>query len=414
MPTMTAKEQVIYMPAKAQTVIASTARYKVLYGGRGSGKSFSFADALVCRAVFQKLRILCTREMQNSIRDSVHKLLTDRIHSLGFDDYFIINKDAIYSRIGSEIIFKGLRHNISEIKSTEGLDLCWVEEAEKVSQNSWDILIPTIRKEKSEIWISFNPEDEKSATYQKFVVNTPPDCAKEFMTWRDNKYFPDVLMRELEYDKRVDNDKYLHVWEGQIKRYGANCIFANKIKIEDFETPEDVRFYYGADWGFSNDPTVLGRMFIKDRKLYLDYEFYAVGIEITELENAFDSVPGSRKWEIIADCERPDTISFMEKRGFNIRGAEKGKGSVEDGIQFLRSFEEIVIHPRCRGAVDNFSNYKWKQDKITQEILPIPVDASNHWPDAARYALEPYIKAKEPNIRIIEILSTSGDDDELD
>jgi phage terminase large subunit len=139
-------------------------------------------------------------------------------------------------------------------------------------------------------------------------------------------------------------------------------------------------------------------MFIKDTKLFIDYEFYAVGIEITELERAFDTVPESRTWTIRADSERPDTISYMRQRGFNIVGAEKGKGSVEDGIQFLRSFEQIVIHPRCRGAIDNFLNYRWKQDRITQEVLPIPADGSDHVPDSARYALEPYIKAKEPMI----------------
>jgi phage terminase large subunit len=336
--------------------------------------------------------------MQNSIRDSVHRLLQDRIEALGFGDYFTVQRESITSRIGSEFIFKGLRHNISEIKSTEGIDICWVEEAEKVSAESWEILTPTIREEGSEIWVSFNPESDKSATHLKFIKNPSPDCRSAFLTYEDNAFFPSVLRKELEYDKRVDYEKYLHVWMGQVKRYSNALIFNNKIKIEAFETPSDAEFYFGADWGFSNDPTVLGRMFVKDNKLFIDYEFYAVGIEITELERAFDTVPESRKWKITADSERPDTISYMNRKGFNIVGAQKGKGSVEDGIQFLRGFEEIIIHPRCRGAEDNFTNYKWKQDKITQEILPIPAEGSDHWPDAARYALEKYIKAKEPHI----------------
>lgn len=389
------------MPRKCQRVIGSKARYKILYGGRGGGKSFAIADALICLALYNKLRILCTREMQNSIRDSVHRLLIDRINALGFDDYFIIQKENITSRIGSEFIFKGLRHNISEIKSTEGLDIVWCEEAEKITDESWDILIPTVRKENSEIWISFNPENEKSATYRRFILNTPPDSVKEFIIYSDNKYFPFVLRKEMEYDKRVDYEKYLHIWMGQVKRYGAACIFANKFHVMDFKTPEDAEFHFGADWGFSNDPTVLGRMFIKERKLYIDYEFYGIGVEINELESAFDTVPGSRKWNIIADSERPDTISYMQQKGFTIRGAEKGKGSVEDGIQFLRSFEDIIIHPRCPHAADNFGNYKWKQDRITQEIMPIPAAGSDHWPDAARYALEPYIKSNTPGILFI-------------
>lgn len=389
------------MPLKAQRVLAPPARYKVLEGGRGGTKSFDVADYLITQSVFRKLRILCTREMQNSIRDSVHRLLSDRITALKLDDYFVVQRESIMSRCGSEFIFKGLRHNISEIKSTEGIDRCWCEEADLISEESWTILIPTIRNEGSEIIITFNPENEKSATYRRFITNPPPDCLHAHLTWRDNKFFPEVLRKELEYDKRVDYEKYLHVWEGQVKRYGAAVIFANKYRVEAFETPSDAEFKFGADWGFSNDPTVLVRMFIKENKLYIDHEFYAVGIEINELERAFDTVPESRKWKITADSERPDTISFMRKRGFNIVGAEKGKGSVEDGIQFLRGFEEIIIHPRCRGSIDNFSNYKWKQDKITQEILPIPAEGSDHVPDACRYALESYIRAKEPSIRWI-------------
>lgn len=315
------------------------------------------------------------------------------------DDYFIITQDSIKSRYGAEIIFRGLKNNISEIKSLEGISIAWVEEAEKVSQASWDILVPTIREEDSEIWVSFNPESEASPSYKRFVLERREDTITGFLNWNDNEHFPQVLHREMEYDKRVDFEKYQHVWEGMVKKYGEAVIFKNKIQVEEFITPEDTQFFFGADWGFSNDPTVLGRMWMKDNILYIDHEFYAIGVEINELERAFDTVPGSRTWKITADSERPDTISFMRRKGFNIVGAEKGKGSVEDGIQFLRGFEKIFIHPRCRCAVDNFSNYKWKRDKVTNEILPIPAEGSDHWPDSARYALEMYIKAKEPTIR---------------
>jgi len=383
------------MPLKVQEVIGVPSRYKVLEGGRGGGKSYSFADALITKAAYEKTRVLCTRETQHSIKDSVHRLLSDRIEYLGFSPFFDIKRDSIVSRVGSDFLFKGLLRNINEIKSTEGVDVCWVEEAEKVSQNSWDVLIPTIRKANSEIWVSFNPEDEHSPVYQKFIVNPPPDCRHAHVTWRDNPLFPDVLRKEMEYDKRVDYDKYLHVWEGEVKKYSDALIFKNKVFVEEFETPEGTQLYFGADWGYSVDPTTLQRMWIKDHTLYLDHEFYAHGVEINELEAGFDKVPGSRKWKITADSARPETISHMARLGFNIVGAEKGKGSVEDGIEFLRSFERIVIHPRCKGAIDNFMNYRWKKDRVTEEILPIPLDASNHTPDACRYALEDYIKSKE-------------------
>ena len=387
------------MNPKVQRVLGRKSRYKVLEGGRGGGKSTPTADALVVKAANEKLRILCTREMQNSIRDSVHRLLCDRIEALGLSEFFVIQRESIVSLCGSEFIFKGLRHNISEIKSMEGVDICWCEEAEKISKDSWETLVPTIRKENSEIWVTFNPEDEKSATYQRFIVNPPPDCLHAHVTYKDNKYFPDVLRKEMEYDKRVDYEKYMHVWEGQLKKYGDGCIFKGKIRVEEFIADKDTEFRFGADWGFSNDPTVLTRCFIKDNRLFIDFEFYAIGIEITELERCFDTVPESRKWRIVGDSERPDTISYLARKGFKIQGAEKGKGSVEDGIEFLRGFEAIIIHPRCRGAIDNFSNYKWKRDRISQEILPVPADGSDHSPDSVRYALEAYIKSNAPNIR---------------
>jgi phage terminase large subunit len=347
--------------------------------------------------------------MQNSIKDSVHRLLSDRIHALGLDRYFIIQQETIISVTGSEFIFKGLQKNINEIKSTEGIDICWVEEAGKVSENSWVVLIPTIRKERiiqgivypSEIIITFNPELETDPAYQRFVLHTPPDCAIEEITYADNAYFPEVLRKEMEYCKRVDLEAYKHIWLGKLKGYSNALIFKDKIFIEEFDIPEGVRFYYGADFGFSVDAMWMGRMFIRNNCLYIPDEVYGVGIEIDDLPKYWDKIPGSRHWTIRADSARPDTISYLKKQGFNVVGAEKGKGSVEDGISFLRSFEKIIIHPRCAGAKSNYENYRWKQDKITQEIFPIPVDKNNHAPDGCRYALEPYIKSKK---NIFEVL----------
>ena len=396
----------LQMPWKCAWVLSQDKRFKILRGGRGSGKSWSVARYLVIKAAFDDCRILCTREMQNSIRDSVYKLLVDQIRELGLESYFEILKDGIRGRFGSEFIFKGLKHNISGIRSTEGIDICWVEEAELVSDDSWMLLIPTLfRKKDSELLVTYNPETDGSATDLRFCKNIPPSCAWAEVNFEDNPWFPEGLKELQEYDKKVDEEKWQHVWQGRYKQYADALIFKGKILVEDFETPTDsVQFYFGADFGFSNDPTVLSRMFIKDGKLYIDQEAYGIGVEITDLHQFFASVPGSDRWRITADSQRPDTISFLSQShtakngttypGYDIIGAEKGKGSVEDGIQFLRGFEQIVIHPRCRGAVDNFFNYKWKQDRVTQEILPIPLDSSNHVPDSCRYALERYIKSK--------------------
>lgn len=395
----------IYLcPKKVRKVLQQKARYKVLYGGRASSKSWSVARYLVVKAAFNKLRILCTREMQNSIKDSVYRLLVDQIHNLKLEPYFIIQADGIRGIYGSEFLFKGLRHNISEIKSTEGVDIVWCEEAEKISEDSWVILIPTIRKENSEILITFNPELEKSPTYQRFVLHPPDDCISQEVNYLDNPHFTDVLRKEMEYCKRVDYDAYLYIWMGKLKKYSEALIFANKFSVEEFDIPPEVQFYYGADFGYSVDALWVGRCFIHNKCLYISDEVYGVGIEVSELHKYFEKIPDAHKWTIRADSARPDTINFLsqpargkdgiEYKGFNIVGAEKGKGSVEDGIEFIRGFEHIYIHPGCQGAKTNFENYRWKQDKITNEILPIPVDKNNHAPDGIRYALEPYIKKK--------------------
>ncbi len=386
------------MPVKAQRVIKAKKRYKILRGGRGSAKSTAFADGILTRAKNSKIRVLCTREMQNSIKDSVHQLLSDRIVALGYEQDFIVEGKVIYCTNGSEIIFKGLKHNIKEIKSTEGIDICWVEEAEAVSEYSWTVLTPTIRKEGSEIWISFNPENEKSPTYVKFIKNPPDDCISEILNYDENKYFPEVLRREMEYDKRVDFDKYMHIWMGQVKFYAEDLIIKNVI-VEEFETPKDAEFRIGMDFGFSKDPTALARMYVTGNTLFIDYEAYGHAIEIDHLPNFCNQIPEIEKWKITADSERPDTISYLNRNGFHIVGAKKGKGSVEDGIQFLRSFEKIIIHPRCPKTASDFGNYRWKRDKVTNEILAVPAEGSDHAPDAVRYALEEYMKAKQEDIK---------------
>lgn len=374
-------------------------RYKVLYGGRGSGKSWAIADYIIQKCAFGRFRVLCTREIQGSIKDSVYRLLCDRIYFHKLQQFFVIQRDTIQSIYGSEIIFKGLRQNVSEVKSTEGIDICWVEEAERLVHDSWEVLIPTIRKEESVILVSFNPDDENSDTYTRFIEKDGrpvgrTDVLRAFVNWWHNPWFPEVLRREMEWCRGNDPEKYDHIWGGRPKKYGQAVIFKNKLRVEEFEpADENTQFYFGADFGFGSDPSCLVRMFIRDRKLYLDKEFYGYAIEIDHLPQCYDTVPGSRDWVIRGDTARPDTISYLANHGFNCVAAEKGPGSVEDGIEFLKNFEAIIIHPSCTGSVSDFSNYRWKVDKVTDQVLPIPVDKSNHACDAARYALEPYMKA---------------------
>ena len=370
------------------------ARYKVYYGGRGGAKSWSIARALVKLAAEKPLRILCTREFQSSIGDSVYRLIADQIVSAGLDEFFTVTQASITSTAGAQFLFKGLRRSIQEIKSTEGIDICWVEEAQSISNSSWEILIPTIRKEGSEIWISFNPEDEKDPTYQRFVINTPPNTIIEKVGWEDNPHLPATLEAERLYMLAVDPEAYDHVWGGNCRTISDAVIFRNRFEVSTFDDPiPGTRLYYGADWGFSQDPTALVRCWIDGDYLKIDQEAYGVNVELDSLPELFDTVPGARNWPIMADSSRPETISHVKRKGFNISGAAKWPGSVEDGIAVMKGFRKIIIHERCKRTAEEFRLYSYKTDRLTNDILPIIVDKHNHCIDATRYALAGFIKA---------------------
>lgn len=205
-------------------------RYKVVYGGRGGTKSWSFADALLALGAAQPLRILCAREIQRSIKDSVHKLLSDRIEALGLGKFYEILETEIRGRNGTEIIFAGLAgHTVESIKSYEGVDIVWVEEAQSVQKRSWDILIPTIRAPNSEIWVSFNPDMDSDDTWQRFVVNTPPGAVVVKTTYADNPWFPAVLEQERLHMQRTAPDDYDNIWEGKCRTVVAGAIYAREI-----------------------------------------------------------------------------------------------------------------------------------------------------------------------------------------
>ena len=690
-----AAETVVDFPAPFQPLFQPH-RYKVYYGGRGSGKSMSFARALLILGATRPLTVLCTREIQTSINDSVHRLLREQAEALGLGGFYTVTKSAIYGQNGTEFTFKGLRFNSREIKSTEGVDICWVEEGQAVSADSWDVLIPTIRKPGSEIWISFNPLDETDPTFQRFVVNPPDNAYVRKVNFDENPYFPDVLANEMEWLKKRDYQSYLHIWEGEVRKHSNALVFAGYFSVEDFETPRDARFYQGADWGFAClggdtlimtdkgeipirdiragdmvltrkgyrrvvaflprgrkkvytvdcgngrpitatadhrfytadgwkrvdelkavekicviqsssmaghtnaiptestritsiasgrraagiingfttgicgkahtgrflhdvtfitsmatrliialiisfvflkanirksttqarwgqfqqkrwqntgddtatipqtgksagqrllrrlkngaayarnvarnilllmsikdsaprnagrkatqgmqdgntlaryvgkdsssrhttntppaqviahischsqsgwedvfdlsiegeheffangvlvhncDPTTLIRCFIRDRKLYIDREAWGIGVEIDKTPALFDTIETARLYPIKADCARPETISYMRRQGFRISAAKKWQGSVEDGIEFLKTFD-IVIHPRCKHTIDEFNHYSYKVDKQTNDILPQIVDANNHLLDSLRYSMDGLIKGR--------------------
>lgn len=376
---------------EAMRDLFTPSRYKAYHGGRGGSKSHSFAQALVLMAAQRPLRVLCCRETQKSIRDSVKRLLDDKIAKAGLKDFYDSIETEIRGANGSLFVFAGLRTDPDTIRSIEGIDIAWVEEAHNVSQASLKVLIPTIRKDDSEIWFSWNPRDKNDPVDAMFRGGTPPprSIVRE-VNWDSNPWFPNVLRDEMEYDRARDPDKYAHVWQGGYVVHSESRVFKNwKIGTEDI--PDGARPYYGADWGFAKDPAVLVRSWlIGPRQLYFDAEAYKVGCEIDKTPDLFDEIDNgdARKWPIKADSARPETISYMQRHGYpHIVPAVKGPGSVEDGVEFLKSYD-ITIHPDCKHTIDEFTYYSYKTDRLTDEVLPVLEDKKNHVIDAARYSLE--------------------------
>lgn len=365
------------------------ARYKGAHGGRGSGKSHGFAEMLVARCVQQPgTRAACLREVQKSLKNSVKLLVEDKIRSMGVQSLFEVLETEIRTPGGGIIVFQGMQnHTADSIKSLEGFDIAWVEEAQGLSQRSLDLLRPTIRKAGSELWFGWNPNKPTDPVDVLLRGDNPPaDAIVVEMNYSDNPWLPDELKADLADDLKRDPDKFQHVWGGHYSLNSEARVFRN-WKVEEFETPKDAIHRFGADWGFAIDPTVLVRCHIDGRKLYVDAEAWQVGCEIDKTPALFDTIKGSRDWIIRADSARPETVSYMKRQGFKIRAALKGQGSLEDGVEFLRSFD-IVVHPNCTKVIEELTLYAYKVDDHTGDILPVLEDKNNHTIDALRYALE--------------------------
>lgn len=404
----------IELPRAFRPLLAP-ARYKGAHGGRGGAKSWCFAHLLILRCLQGTVRAVCIREVQRSLEQSVKRLLEDRIQALGVGSQFRVLNTHIETPGGGIIIFQGMQNHTAEtIKSLEGYDIAWVEEAQALSQRSLDLLRPTIRREGSELWFSWNP---KSATdpVDAFLRgdSTPPNTVVVETSWRDNPWLPEELRTELEWDRQRDPAKYAHVWGGEYLVRSDAQVFRN-WRVEDFDTPDDARFYFGGDWGFSVDPATLVRCWIEGRTLYVDREAYRVGCEIDYLPflfggcadeelqrlnpdawrampqayKAWPGIEGARAWPLIADSARPETIDYLKRHGFpKIEAARKGPGSVEEGVEFLRTYD-IVVHPRCIHTADELATYSYKTDRLTDEVLPVLEDKKNHVIDSLRYAIE--------------------------
>lgn len=392
--------------------------YKAAFGGRGTGKSENIAQALLIQARQRPQTILCGREIQASIRDSVKRLLDDKIGQMQLGSFYNSTDSEIRGANGTLFIFAGLRSNINSIKSTYKLDKAWVEEAHTVSQASLDVLDPTIRNNGGELWFSWNPNLPTDPVDKMFRGGEPPpDAIVRQIHIQDNPWFPERLRKLMEWDKRRDIDKYKHIWLGEYQEKSEARVFKNwRVGEESEFHPENANaFYFGGDWGFSVDPSTLVRCWIEGRTIFIDWEAYAIGCDIDHTPFLFGGfkdeelktlnpeawkklsqgmlpdwrgIPGARKWTIRADSARPETISYMRNHGFPmIVPATKGAGSVEEGVEFLKSYE-IVVHPRCKYTIGELMYYSYEVDRLTGNVLPKLKDAKNHVIDAIRYSLE--------------------------
>jgi len=381
-------------------------RYKILYGGRSSGKSASVIRYLIVRAMQKKTKILCTREFQSSIQHSTYAELRDLIYELNLhydaknnpDGMFIVKSDGITCTNGSEFIFKGLARDIMQIKSIPNIDICFVEEADTISNEHWEILIPTIRAEDSEIIVCFNPRERLSATYQRFIEAQPADNELRIeINYDDNPFNSETILQEIERLKIHDYARYEHIYLGKVLDMTEDVIFKGKTKILDMNIErindcwlyngKRVEMLYGMDFGFSTDPAAMVELCLLDANtIYIHREIYETKLLPSKYcEKIKGHMPEGLKEKWFADCSRPDTIADLKHQGLRIEGAEKLKGSVESGIEWLQG-KTIIINPSCKNMIYEAHNYKYKTDKLTGKITTDIIDANNHLWDAIRYA----------------------------
>jgi len=372
-------------------------RYKVAYGGRGSGKSWGFARALLALAIKHKLRILCAREVQRSIKQSVHQLLSDQIQAMGFGQYYEVLENEIRCVSGSQINFTGLANNtVESIKSFEGVDIVWVEEAQTVSKKSWDILIPTIRKPDSEIWVTFNPDLDSDDTYKRFVIDTPDNAKVVKVNWIDNPWFPKVLDAERLHSKATSDD-YDNIWEGECKTAVDGAIYANEIReaqenkrITNVPYDPELKVHVVMDLGWNDSMSViLCQKGVSDLRIikYIEDDHRTLDSYSAELKNLpynwgqmylpHDGQTKDFKYGTSAE-------EIMRRHGWDVRIVPRL--DVESGIKLARiNFHRCYFDKSTERLIECLKHYRRSINATTNEPGAPLHDEYSHGADAFRY-----------------------------
>lgn len=391
----------IILPPKLVPIYApprGSVQYRATKGGRGSAKSFSAALMAAVWGYAEPLRVLCTRDLQVSIKESFHAELKSAIATYPWlEDHYDVGVDYLRGRNGTEFLFRGLRHNTGGIKSLAKIDLTIVEEAEDVAEASWLALEATVfRQPSSELWAIWNPRLDGSPVDKRFVKTPPTNALITEINWNDNPFFPpglDALRRREQ--ERLDPATYAHIWEGAYLTNSDSQVFAGKWRQKEFEPSSTWDGpYQGGDFGYAQDPTAAVRTYIHGDTLYISHEAGGRAIELDAIAaRVNEDIPGFDDHISRWDSASPGSISTLTRSGLpKAIGADKWQGSVDDGIRFLRAFREIVVHPRCVNVIKEMRLYSYKVDRLTGDILPVLVDANNHWIDAIRYSVSPLIK----------------------
>lgn len=377
-------------------LIKKKKRYKVFYGGRAGGKSTAFAQSLLIIGTQKKVNVLCTREIQNSIRDSVHSLLRNIVEKEpALASFYEITDSYIYGINGTRFFFKGLLRNIESVKSIEGINYCWVEEAQSVSKTSLEVLIPTIREKESEIWFSFNPQNRKEAVYDKFIVNKEPRSLVKKVNYYNNPFNSKTILDEANISKKKNIENYNWIWMGEPRILTEQSIITNWT-IQSVPEPEE--YSIGMDFGFSRSPTAIVKVSKKGNQIFIHKEIGDLGIELKDFGKYINKVCEERDL-IYADSAEQLAIAELCRQGFKVKAVKKWSGSVREGIRFLQD-HQIVVDSSCKKTIMELESYKFKVNSQTGEIRDEPIDDNNHYIDALRYALSNFIKPTNKRIFI--------------
>jgi len=395
---VTAPEVKAHFPPKLEFLFKPS-RYKVIHGGRGGGKSWAIARALLIIGYRDPIRVLCARELQNSISDSVHKLLSDQVLALGLEDFYRIEKATISGLNGTEFRFAGIKTNIGAVKSFEGITHVWCEEAANISKASWETLIPTVRRDASEIWVSFNPELETDETYKRFVLNPPPNAVVVKQGWEDNPWFPEVLRIEKDHLQERDADAYLNIWEGHCRQMLDGAVYASELRSATaegricrvpWEQSKPVNTFF--DLG-RRDMTSIWFVQVVGFEFRLIDFYENSGFVLTHYLKVLQEkpyvygehwLPHDATHELLASSMTIE--QQMRAQGFKVRITPKV--TLTDGINAARTvFGKCWFDAdKCADGVQSLRHYRYEMeiDAVTRKREPLH-DINSHASDAFRY-----------------------------